>query len=121
MMSTNQWSSGLCDCCSEVSTCCFVYWCPCIDFGEIAEILDEGTTYANTCCLKNPAMIALSVSVASNAPFAKSIVSLSIMDLICLLICILSIDAYVNHALNSKMVPYISARGLILKLDEGFN
>eukprot|EP00258_Populus_trichocarpa_P050043 XP_024466062.1 protein PLANT CADMIUM RESISTANCE 2 isoform X2 [Populus trichocarpa] len=39
-----RWSSGLCDCCSDVPSCCLTYWCPCITFGRIAEITDRGTT-----------------------------------------------------------------------------
>ncbi|ESR61440.1 hypothetical protein CICLE_v10016918mg [Citrus x clementina] len=38
------WSSGLCDCCSDCSTCCLTYWCPCITFGRIAEIVDKGSS-----------------------------------------------------------------------------
>ncbi|KAJ0669381.1 putative PLAC8 motif-containing protein [Helianthus annuus] len=44
MMYPSQWSSGLCDCTSDVSNCCLTCWCPCIPFGQIAEILDKGTT-----------------------------------------------------------------------------
>ncbi|KAF2308389.1 hypothetical protein GH714_006665 [Hevea brasiliensis] len=42
------WSSGLCDCCSDVKNCCITFWCPCITFGQIAEILDKGTTSCAT-------------------------------------------------------------------------
>ncbi|TXG56813.1 hypothetical protein EZV62_018126 [Acer yangbiense] len=38
------WSTGLCDCCRDVSTCCLTCWCPCITFGRIAEIVDRGST-----------------------------------------------------------------------------
>ncbi|KAH7569854.1 hypothetical protein ACOSP7_017710 [Xanthoceras sorbifolium] len=38
------WSTGLCDCCDDVSTCCLTWWCPCITFGRIAEIVDRGST-----------------------------------------------------------------------------
>ncbi|KAK9074552.1 hypothetical protein SSX86_007150 [Deinandra increscens subsp. villosa] len=40
----SQWSSGLCDCTTDVSNCCITCWCPCITFGQIAEIADKGTT-----------------------------------------------------------------------------
>ncbi|ONI26742.1 hypothetical protein PRUPE_1G042800 [Prunus persica] len=37
-----QWSHGLCSCGEDKSTC-FITWClPCITFGQIAEIVDEG-------------------------------------------------------------------------------
>ncbi|KAK4261763.1 hypothetical protein QN277_004719 [Acacia crassicarpa] len=38
------WSTGLCDCTSDVKNCCITCWCPCITFGQIAEILDKGST-----------------------------------------------------------------------------
>ncbi|KAL8035217.1 hypothetical protein ABFX02_12G082900 [Erythranthe guttata] len=39
-----QWSTGLCDCCDNLSICCLTCWCPCIAFGRIAEIVDRGST-----------------------------------------------------------------------------
>ncbi|XP_073057645.1 protein PLANT CADMIUM RESISTANCE 11-like [Primulina eburnea] len=38
------WSTGLCDCCDDFSTCCLTCWCPCITFGRIAEVVDRGST-----------------------------------------------------------------------------
>ncbi|XP_051146339.1 protein PLANT CADMIUM RESISTANCE 11-like [Andrographis paniculata] len=38
------WSTGLCDCCDDVRTCCLTCWCPCVTFGRIAEIVDRGST-----------------------------------------------------------------------------
>ncbi|KAM3705434.1 hypothetical protein ACJW31_03G080300 [Castanea mollissima] len=37
------WSSGLYDCCHDVSNCCLTCWCPCITFGRIADIVDKGS------------------------------------------------------------------------------
>ncbi|KAJ0537682.1 putative PLAC8 motif-containing protein [Helianthus annuus] len=39
-----KWSSSLCACCSDVPNCCLTCWCPCITFGQIAEIVDKGNT-----------------------------------------------------------------------------
>ncbi|CAF2075403.1 unnamed protein product [Brassica oleracea var. botrytis] len=40
-----QWTTGLYDCFSEdISTCYFTWFCPCVAFGRIAEILDKGET-----------------------------------------------------------------------------
>ncbi|XXG51039.1 hypothetical protein AAC387_Pa02g4905 [Persea americana] len=39
-----QWSSGLCDCCNDPSNCLLTCCCPCVAFGQIAEIIDRGTT-----------------------------------------------------------------------------
>ncbi|KAM7462634.1 hypothetical protein LguiA_030755 [Lonicera macranthoides] len=38
------WSTGLCDCMDDPATCCMTCWCPCITFGRIAEIVDQGST-----------------------------------------------------------------------------
>ncbi|CAL5428288.1 unnamed protein product [Camellia sinensis] len=38
------WSTGLCDCFDDVPNCCITCWCPCITFGQIAEIVDKGST-----------------------------------------------------------------------------
>ncbi|XP_044490039.1 protein PLANT CADMIUM RESISTANCE 11-like [Mangifera indica] len=38
------WSTGLCDCCDNVSTCFLTCLCPCVTFGRIAEIVDRGST-----------------------------------------------------------------------------
>ncbi|KAL8268965.1 hypothetical protein R6Q59_002763 [Mikania micrantha] len=44
MAAPGQWSTGLCDCGEDCSNCCLTFWCPCITFGRIAEVLDKGTT-----------------------------------------------------------------------------
>ncbi|EXB62022.1 hypothetical protein L484_002694 [Morus notabilis] len=38
------WSTGLFDCFSDVKNCCVTFWCPCVTFGQIAEIVDKGST-----------------------------------------------------------------------------
>ena len=42
------WSTGLCDCFSDFPHCCLTCWCPCITFGQIAEIVDKGSTSCGT-------------------------------------------------------------------------
>ncbi|KAJ1701400.1 hypothetical protein LUZ63_001179 [Rhynchospora breviuscula] len=42
------WSTGLCDCFDDVNNCCLTFWCPCITFGQIAEIVDRGNTSCGT-------------------------------------------------------------------------
>ncbi|KAL8157600.1 cell number regulator 2-like [Apium graveolens] len=38
-----KWSTGLFDCFSDVPNCCLTCFCPCITFGQIAEIVDKGS------------------------------------------------------------------------------
>ncbi|XP_072953536.1 protein PLANT CADMIUM RESISTANCE 2-like [Typha angustifolia] len=38
------WTTGLLDCMSDVENCCVTFWCPCITFGQVAEIIDRGST-----------------------------------------------------------------------------
>ncbi|XP_050374798.1 protein PLANT CADMIUM RESISTANCE 11-like [Argentina anserina] len=57
------WSSGLCDCCEDLSSCCLTCWCPCITFNfhmriYTSNILIEwaacgvsGTIYGLMMCL----------------------------------------------------------------------
>ncbi|KAL3731328.1 protein PLANT CADMIUM RESISTANCE 2-like [Eucalyptus grandis] len=49
------WSTGLCDCCGDIKSCCITFWCPCITFGQILEILDKG----ETSCVMNCAIYTL--------------------------------------------------------------
>ncbi|XP_042487430.1 protein PLANT CADMIUM RESISTANCE 2-like [Macadamia integrifolia] len=45
------WSSGLCDCGADINSCCLTFWCPCVAFGQISEIVDQGSSScaANGC------------------------------------------------------------------------
>ncbi|XP_073287728.1 protein PLANT CADMIUM RESISTANCE 2-like [Primulina huaijiensis] len=49
------WSTGLCDCFSDINNCCITFWCPCITFGQVADILDRGSSS----CGMNGALYAL--------------------------------------------------------------
>ncbi|KAL4384056.1 hypothetical protein GQ457_15G001360 [Hibiscus cannabinus] len=40
----NEWSTGLCGCCEDSSSCFTTCFCPFITFGQTAEIVDRGTT-----------------------------------------------------------------------------
>ncbi|KAH9294320.1 hypothetical protein KI387_040478, partial [Taxus chinensis] len=44
---SSNWSTGLCDCAHDSSSCCLTCFCPCVTFGRVAEIVDQGRT---TCC-----------------------------------------------------------------------
>ncbi|CAO2824005.1 unnamed protein product [Amaranthus hypochondriacus] len=41
---SGQWSTGLCECHSDISNCFITCLCPCITFGQISEIVDRGTS-----------------------------------------------------------------------------
>ncbi|CAH2037625.1 unnamed protein product [Thlaspi arvense] len=43
-----EWSTGFCDCFSDCSNCCITFWCPCVTFGQIAEIVDRGSSSCGT-------------------------------------------------------------------------
>ncbi|OEL30226.1 Protein PLANT CADMIUM RESISTANCE 3 [Dichanthelium oligosanthes] len=51
------WSSGLCDCCDDAGGCCLTFFCPCITFGRIAGIVDQGAT---SCCVSGTLYFLLS-------------------------------------------------------------
>ncbi|WOH15598.1 hypothetical protein DCAR_0935140 [Daucus carota subsp. sativus] len=53
------WSTGLFDCFSDVPNCCLTCWCPCITFGQIAEIVDMGTST----CFTSGAVYALVLAI----------------------------------------------------------
>uniref|UniRef100_A0A8R7QKL9 Protein PLANT CADMIUM RESISTANCE 2 n=1 Tax=Triticum urartu TaxID=4572 RepID=A0A8R7QKL9_TRIUA len=50
------WSSGLCGCFDDVGGCCLTFFCPCVVFGRIAEIVDMGAT---SCCASGTVYAAL--------------------------------------------------------------
>ncbi|KAF8410052.1 hypothetical protein HHK36_002572 [Tetracentron sinense] len=39
-----QWSTGLCHCCDDPANCVITCFCPCITFGQIAEIVNRGSS-----------------------------------------------------------------------------
>ena len=43
MVSNPVWTSGICDCFSDMSTCCLSCWCPCIQYGKNVEALTKQT------------------------------------------------------------------------------
>ncbi|XP_010476562.1 PREDICTED: protein PLANT CADMIUM RESISTANCE 2 [Camelina sativa] len=43
-----EWSTGFCDCFTDCPNCCITFWCPCITFGQVAEIVDQGSTSCGT-------------------------------------------------------------------------
>ncbi|KAH0880423.1 hypothetical protein HID58_067817, partial [Brassica napus] len=45
----NQWTSGLCSCMEDGKTVCLTCFCPCVAFGRIANIADEGNHGCGEC------------------------------------------------------------------------
>ena len=43
------WTSGLCDCANDISSCCLAWWCPCIQYGKNLEMLNK-TPCCGSCC-----------------------------------------------------------------------
>lgn len=39
---TVPWSTGLCHCCDDPANCLVTAFCPCITFGQIAELVNQG-------------------------------------------------------------------------------
>ncbi|CAN8258883.1 unnamed protein product [Cochlearia groenlandica] len=46
-----QWTTGLCSCMQDGDNACITCFCPCITFGRIANILDEGENSCEVCGL----------------------------------------------------------------------
>ncbi|KAI4312843.1 hypothetical protein MLD38_037633 [Melastoma candidum] len=42
------WTTGLCGCWEDFTNCCITCWCPCVAFGQNAEIIDRGNTWDST-------------------------------------------------------------------------
>ncbi|CAF1330684.1 unnamed protein product [Rotaria sordida] len=47
----NEWTVGLCDCCNDVSQCCYAHFCWCCFLGSLAGDINESKT--SCCCLGN--------------------------------------------------------------------
>eukprot|EP00271_Cylindrocystis_brebissonii_P014255 TRINITY_DN35554_c0_g1_i1.p2 TRINITY_DN35554_c0_g1~~TRINITY_DN35554_c0_g1_i1.p2 ORF type:complete len:173 (-),score=22.11 TRINITY_DN35554_c0_g1_i1:905-1423(-) len=46
-----RWTTGLCGCCEDCSSCCCGIWCPCILVGQNVELLSDGRTGFSTGCI----------------------------------------------------------------------
>ncbi|KAL4017162.1 hypothetical protein IC575_024838 [Cucumis melo] len=80
------WSSGLCDCFSDIESCCCTIWCPCVPFGQASEIIDEGSTWENTTSKKLHAMIVVFTFGVGVVHCVKSIVSSKTAVSTCILV-----------------------------------
>ncbi|XP_039126825.1 cell number regulator 2-like [Dioscorea cayenensis subsp. rotundata] len=61
------WSTGLCGCCDDVGNCCITCWCPCITFGQIAEIVDRGST---SCGVSGAIYLLLMLTIGCNCVYS---------------------------------------------------
>ncbi|KAK4799120.1 hypothetical protein SAY86_024485 [Trapa natans] len=46
---TGAWSTNLCHCCDDPANCLITCCCPCVTFGQIAEIVDRGSSSNEDC------------------------------------------------------------------------
>ncbi|TYI88998.1 hypothetical protein E1A91_D03G022800v1 [Gossypium mustelinum] len=47
--SASSWSTSLCHCCDDPANCLITAFCPCVTFGQIAEIVNKGSIYCADC------------------------------------------------------------------------
>eukprot|EP00249_Psilotum_nudum_P008671 c21435_g1_i2 orf=184-753(+) len=47
---SEHWSSGICACCDDMTSCCLGFWCPCVLFGKNVELL-EGKPCTGPCLI----------------------------------------------------------------------
>ncbi|XP_010269384.1 PREDICTED: cell number regulator 1-like [Nelumbo nucifera] len=45
------WSTGLCHCCDDPAICLVTCCCPCVTFGQIAEIVNRGSLPCSASCV----------------------------------------------------------------------
>lgn len=45
------WTTGLCGCFEDIGSCCMTCCCPCIIFGQNAEVIDKGRTSCSIAAL----------------------------------------------------------------------
>ncbi|GJP56484.1 hypothetical protein CLOM_g15551 [Closterium sp. NIES-68] len=44
------WSTGCCACFDDMEACCCAFWCPCVSFGRVAEIVTDGNVAMEEAC-----------------------------------------------------------------------
>ncbi len=59
--SSNQWTSGLCQCCSDNELCCKTVFCPCVTYGQLKEKLKG--KYDVGCCTCHCWLFVLSFNI----------------------------------------------------------
>ncbi|XP_047064184.1 cell number regulator 2-like [Lolium rigidum] len=59
-LNSNSWTTGLCGCFDDAGSCCLTFFCPCVAFGRIAEIADQGAT---SCCVSGTLYLALATLI----------------------------------------------------------
>ncbi|CAI5530760.1 unnamed protein product [Closterium sp. Naga37s-1] len=45
------WTTGCFGCFEDINVCCCSFWCPCVAFGRIAEIVTDGNVDAQEACV----------------------------------------------------------------------